>query len=154
LVKSLVGHVMEHCAGDLALFAHFVDPELMRHLEVIAKAAYVRLSYTEAIEILQRSGKAFEFPITYGADLQTEHERYLTEESFKKPVIVYNHPKEIKPFYMRVNDDDRTVAAMDLLVRRVGELVGGSQREERLELLERRIQEAGMDREGYWWMLR
>jgi asparaginyl-tRNA synthetase len=153
LVKSLVVHVMEHCAGDLELFARFVDQDLMRNLEIIAKAAYVRLPYTEAVEILQRSGKAFEFPITYGTDLQTEHERYLTEESFKKPVIVYNYPKEIKPFYMRLNDDNRTVAAMDLLVPRVGELVGGSQREERLDRLERRMQEMGMNREHYWWYL-
>ena len=101
LVKSLVAHVMEHCAADLELFARFVDQDLMRNLEVIAKAAYVRLPYTEAIALLQRSGKTFEFPITYGADLQTEHERYLTEEHFKKPVIVFNYPKEIKPFYMR-----------------------------------------------------
>ena len=153
LVKSLVVHVMEHCAGDLELFARFIDQDLMRNLEVIANAAYVRLSYTEAIEILQRSGKTFEFPITYGADLQTEHERHLTEESFKKPVIVYDYPKEIKPFYMRLNDDNRTVAAMDLLVPRVGELVGGSQREERLERLEQRMQELGMTREHYWWYL-
>jgi asparaginyl-tRNA synthetase len=153
LVKSLVVHVMEHCAADLELFARFIDPDLMRNLEVIAKAAYVRLPYTEAIELLQRSGKKFEFPIAYGADLQTEHERYLTEEHIKKPVIVYNYPKEIKPFYMRLNDDDKTVAAMDLLVPRVGELVGGSQREERLDLLERRMQEAGMNRENYWWFL-
>jgi asparaginyl-tRNA synthetase len=153
LVKSLVGHVMEHCAGDLELFARFVDQDLMKNLENIANAAYVRLPYTEAVEILQRSGKAFEFPISYGADLQTEHERYLTEEHLKKPVIVYNYPKEIKPFYMRLNDDDKTVAAMDLLVPRVGELVGGSQREERLDRLEQRMQEAGMDREGYWWYL-
>jgi asparaginyl-tRNA synthetase len=153
LVKSLVAHVMEHCAADLELFARFVDPDLMRNLEVIAKATYVRLPYTEAIELLQRSGKKFEFPIHYGADLQTEHERYLTEEHFKTPVIVFNYPKEIKPFYMRSNDDDRTVAAMDLLVPRVGELVGGSQREERLDLLERRMQEAGMNRENYWWFL-
>jgi asparaginyl-tRNA synthetase len=153
LVKSLVGHVMEHCAEDLALFARFIDQDLMRNLEIIAKAAYERLPYTEAIELLQRSGKAFEFPIAYGADLQTEHERYLTEEHFKKPVIVYNYPKDIKPFYMRVNDDDRTVAAMDLLVPRVGELVGGSQREERLDRLEQRMQEAGMNRDSYWWYL-
>jgi asparaginyl-tRNA synthetase len=152
-VKSLVVHVMEHCAEDLELFARFVDPELMRHLEVIAKAEYERLSYTEAMAIFQRSGKTFEFPITYGADLQTEHERYLTEEYCKKPVIVYNYPKEIKPFYMRLNDDDKTVAAMDLLVPRVGELVGGSQREERLDLLDRRMQEAGMNRDSYWWYL-
>ena len=153
LVKSLVAHVMEHCAADLELFARFVDPDLMRNLEVIAKAAYVRLPYTEAIELLQRSGKKFEFPIHYGADLQTEHERYLTEEHIKKPVIVFNYPKEIKPFYMRLNDDDKTVAAMDLLVPRVGELVGGSQREERLDRLEQRMQEAGMNRENYWWFL-
>jgi asparaginyl-tRNA synthetase len=153
LVKSLVGHVMGHCAADLELFARFVDQDLMKNLENIANATYERLPYTKAIEILQRSGKAFEFPVGYGADLQTEHERYLTEEHFKKPVIVYNYPKEIKPFYMRLNDDDRTVAAMDLLVPRVGELVGGSQREERLDRLEARMQEAGMDREGYWWYL-
>jgi asparaginyl-tRNA synthetase len=153
LVKSLVAHVMEHCAADLELFARFVDPDLMRNLEVIAKATYVRLPYTEAIELLQRSGKKFEFPIHYGADLQTEHERYLTEEHFKTPVIVFNYPKEIKPFYMRLNDDDKTVAAMDLLVPRVGELVGGSQREERLDRLEQRMQEAGMNQENYWWFL-
>jgi asparaginyl-tRNA synthetase len=153
LVKSLVTHVMEHCAADLELFARFGDPDLRRHLEVIAKADYVRLPYTEALALLQGSGKTFEFPMHYGADLQTEHERYLTEEHFQKPVIVFNYPKEIKPFYMRVNDDDKTVAAMDVLVPRVGELVGGSQREERLERLEQRMQEAGMNRENYWWFL-
>jgi asparaginyl-tRNA synthetase len=152
-VKSLVAHVLEHCAADLELFAQFIDRDLMMHLEVIANAAYVRLPYTEAITILQHSGKAFEFPVSYGADLQTEHERYLTEEHFKRPVIVYNYPKEIKSFYMRVNDDNKTVAAMDLLVPRVGELVGGSQREERLDRLEQRLQEFGMHREHYWWYL-
>jgi asparaginyl-tRNA synthetase len=153
LVKSLVIHVLEHCAGDVELFARFIDPDLMKNLEVMAKAAYIRLPYTEAVEVLQRSGKSFEFPVAYGADLQTEHERYLTEEYFKKPVIVYNYPKAIKPFYMRVNDDGSTVAAMDLLVPRVGELVGGSQREERLEQLEQRMQALGMHREAYWWYL-
>jgi asparaginyl-tRNA synthetase len=153
LVKSLVTHVMDHCAEDLELFARFVDPDLMRHLEVIATASYVRLPYVEAIEILQRSGKAFEFPVDYGADLQTEHERYLTEEYCQKPVIVYNYPKAIKAFYMRLNDDGNTVAAMDLLVPRVGELIGGSQREERLDVLERRIQEVGLQLENYWWYL-
>jgi asparaginyl-tRNA synthetase len=152
-VKSLVVHVMEQCAGDLELFARFIDQDLMRHLEVIANTAYVRLPYTEAIAILQRAGKAFEFPITYGVDLQTEHERYLTEEHCKTPVMVYNYPKDIKPFYMRLNDDNRTVAAMDLLVPRVGELIGGSQREERLERLEQRMQELGMNCEDYWWYL-
>jgi asparaginyl-tRNA synthetase len=153
LVKYLVGHVMEHCAADLELFARFVDKDLMPHLETIANAAYVRLPYSEAIEILQRAGKAFEFPVAYGADLQTEHERYLTEEYCKKPVIVYNYPKAIKAFYMRLNADGNTVAAMDLLVPRVGELIGGSQREERLEVLEQRLAECGLKREDYWWYL-
>jgi asparaginyl-tRNA synthetase len=153
LVKSLVTHVMEHCAEDLELFARFVDPDLMRHLEAIAHASYVRMPYGEAIAILQHSGKAFEFPVDYGADLQTEHERYLTEEYCRKPVIVYNYPKAIKAFYMRLNDDGGTVAAMDLLVPRVGELIGGSQREERLDVLERRIQDMGLALENYWWYL-
>jgi asparaginyl-tRNA synthetase len=153
LVKSLVVHIMEHCAGDVELFARFVDQDLMKNLEVIANAAYVRLPYRESVEILQRSGKAFEFPVSDGADLQTEHERYLTEEHFHKPVIVYNYPKDIKPFYMRLNDDHSTVAAMDLLVPRVGELIGGSQREERLDRLEERMRALGMNREDYWWYL-
>jgi asparaginyl-tRNA synthetase len=153
LIKSLVSHVMEHCAEDLELFARFIDQDLMRNLEVIANASYVRLPYTDAIELLQRSGQAFEFPVAYGSDLQTEHERHLTEEHFKKPVIVYNYPKEIKSFYMRLNDDGQTVAAMDLLVPRVGELIGGSQREERLEVLEQRMHQMGMDRQHYWWYL-
>ncbi|MEE8300838.1 MAG: asparagine--tRNA ligase, partial [Candidatus Tectomicrobia bacterium] len=153
LVKSLVAHVMDHCAADLELFARFVDKDLMRNLEVIANASYARLSYTEAVEILQASGKSFEFPVHFGADLQTEHERYLTEEHFNKPVIVFNYPKSIKAFYMRLNDDHNTVAAMDLLVPRVGELIGGSQREERLDVLERRIAECGLKPEVYWWYL-
>ena len=153
LAKSLVAHVMDHCAADLELFARFVDKDLMRNLEVIANASYARLSYTEAVEILQASGKSFEFPVHFGADLQTEHERYLTEEHFNKPVIVFNYPKSIKAFYMRLNDDHNTVAAMDLLVPRVGELIGGSQREERLDVLERRIAECGLKPEVYWWYL-
>jgi asparaginyl-tRNA synthetase len=153
LVKSLVTHVMEHCAADLELFARFVDKDLMTNLEVIAGESYARLPYAEAVEILQRSGRAFEFPVHFGADLQTEHERYLTEEYFHRPVIVYNYPKEIKAFYMRLNDDNRTVAAMDLLVPRVGELIGGSQREERLDVLEQRLDAFGLPREAYWWYL-
>jgi asparaginyl-tRNA synthetase len=153
LVKRLVVHVMEHCAADLELFARFVDPDLMAHLEVIARASYVRMPYSEAIEVLQRSGKAFEFPVAFGTDLQTEHERYLTEEYCQKPVIVYNYPQEIKSFYMRQNDDGRTVAAMDLLVPRVGELIGGSQREERLEVLEQRMHACGLKPQEYWWYL-
>ena len=152
-VKYLVNHVREHCAADLDLFGRFVDKNLMANLDVIAGKPYMRLPYTEAVEILQQSKKEFEFPVAYGVDLQTEHERFLTEEHFQCPVIVYNYPKEIKPFYMRYNDDGKTVAAMDLLVPRVGELIGGSQREERLDVLERRIEEAGMDLADYWWYL-
>jgi asparaginyl-tRNA synthetase len=152
-VKSLVTHVMEHCAPDLELFARFVDKDLMPSLEVIANESYVRLPYADAVELLQKSGQAFEFPVTYGTDLQTEHERYLTEKYFKKPVIVYNYPKHIKAFYMRLNDDGRTVAAMDLLVPRVGELIGGSQREERLEVLTQRLEEFHLTPAAYDWYL-
>lgn len=152
-VKHLINHVREHCAADLDLFGRFVDKNLMANLDVIAGQPYERLPYTEAVAILQQSKKDFEFPVSYGIDLQTEHECYLTEEHFKRPVIVYNYPQEIKPFYMRFNDDGKTVTAMDLLVPRVGELIGGSQREERLDVLERRIVESGMDTEDYWWYL-
>jgi asparaginyl-tRNA synthetase len=153
LVKYLVNHVISQCAADLELFARFVDKDLMANLEVIAGQPYVRLPYTEALGILQNSGQSFEFPVSYGVDLQTEHERYLTETHFKKPVIVYNYPREIKPFYMRVNDDGKTVAAMDLLVPRVGELIGGSQREERLEVLEQRLRDFDLEPDAYWWYL-
>ena len=153
LVKKLVGHVMDHCASDLELFAKFVDKTLMANLETIAGKTYARIAYREAIDILTTSNKPFEFPVDFGTDLQTEHERFLCEQYFKKPVIVYNYPKTIKPFYMRLNDDDETVAAMDLLVPRIGELVGGSQREERFDILERRIQAAGMEMDNYWWYL-
>ena len=152
-VKNLVTHVMEHCATDLELFARFVDKDLMPSLEVIAHESYARLPYTEAVELLQKSDQAFEFPVAYGTDLQTEHERYLTEKYFKKPVIVYNYPKDIKAFYMRLNDDGRTVAAMDLLVPRVGELIGGSQREERLEVLTQRLKEFHLAPAAYNWYL-
>jgi asparaginyl-tRNA synthetase len=153
LVKYLVNHVITQCAADLELFARFVDKDLMANLEVIAGQPYVRLPYIEALGILQNSGQSFEFPVSYGVDLQTEHERYLTETHFKKPVIVYNYPREIKPFYMRVNDDSKTVAAMDLLVPRVGELIGGSQREERLEVLEQRLRDFDLEPDAYWWYL-
>jgi asparaginyl-tRNA synthetase len=152
-VKSLVTHVMEHCAADLELFARFVDKDLMPSLEMIANESYVRLPYTDAVELLQKSGQAFEFPVAYGTDLQTEHERYLTETYFQKPVIVYNYPKDIKAFYMRLNDDGRTVAAMDLLVPRVGELIGGSQREERLEVLIQRLKDFHLAPAAYDWYL-
>jgi asparaginyl-tRNA synthetase len=153
LVKAMTGHVLEHCREDLELFAKFVDKTLMANLETVVAEPYVRLPYAEAIGVLKASGRAFEFPVEFGADLQTEHERFLCEEHFKKPVIVYDYPRGIKAFYMRLNDDGRTVAAMDLLAPRVGELVGGSQREERLDVLSRRIEEAGMKPENYWWYL-
>ncbi len=153
LVKAMTRHVMENCREDLELFAKFVDKSLLTSLETIVTEAYVRLSYADAVDILKSCGRPFEFPVHFGADLQTEHERFLCEEHFKKPVIVYDYPREIKAFYMRLNDDGKTVAAMDLLVPRVGELIGGSQREERYDVLERRIVEAGMKLDNYWWYL-
>jgi asparaginyl-tRNA synthetase len=139
LIRELTTYAMEACGDDLELFAKWVDKTLMATLENIAQSDYVRLPYREAVEILCRSGKKFEYEIGFGKDLQTEHERYLTEAHFKKPVIVYDYPKTIKPFYMRVNADNETVAAMDVLVPGIGEIIGGSQREERLEVLEARM---------------
>ncbi|HCF05479.1 MAG: asparaginyl-tRNA synthetase [Desulfomicrobiaceae bacterium] len=153
LVRSMARYALAHCAEDLALFAQFVEPTLMATLENVATKPFVRMPYAEAMEVLGRSGKEFQFPVGFGHDLQTEHERYLTEEYCKAPVIVYDYPKEIKAFYMRMNDDGRTVAAMDLLVPRIGELVGGSAREERLDVLSRRMEELGMPQEEYWWYL-
>lgn len=153
LVKNMVTHVMENCSQDLELFARFVDKKLMSVLDTVTSSEYVRLPYRQAVEILNASGKKFDYPVSFGSDLQTEHERHLCEQHFKKPVIVYDYPKIIKPFYMRLNDDDETVGAMDLLVPRVGELIGGSQREERYDVLERRIEETGMKKEAYWWYL-
>lgn len=153
MVRSCVKHIMEHCKEDLALFEKFVDPTLKETLENIAHNSFARVSYTEAIELMKKSGKKFEYAPEYGIDMQTEHERFLAEEYFKKPVIVYNYPKEIKAFYMRLNDDGKTVAAMDVLVPRIGELIGGSQREERYDVLTARIKELGMRLEDYAWYL-
>jgi asparaginyl-tRNA synthetase len=153
LIKYLTAYVMDECAEDLELFARWVDKNLMATLENTATSDYVRLPYREAMEILQKSGQTFEYEIGFGKDLQTEHERFLTEQHFKKPVIVYDYPKTIKPFYMRLNDDNETVAAMDVLVPNIGEIIGGSQREERLEVLEARMAETGMDKDTYWWYL-
>ena len=153
LIRYLTSYVMDECAEDLELFAKWVDKKLMATLENTAASQYVRLPYREAVEILTKSGQEFEYEIGYGKDLQTEHERYLTEMHFKKPVIVYDYPKTIKPFYMRLNDDNETVAAMDVLVPNIGEIIGGSQREERLEILEARMDETGMDKRhtgGIW----
>jgi len=153
MIKYLVASLMEECLDDLELFAKFVDKELMSTLENVASSDYTRLSYEEAVEILSKSGKKFEFDIDFGKDLQSEHERYLTEHHFKNPVMVYDFPKNIKPFYMRLNDDNKTVAAMDVLVPKIGEIIGGSQREERLDVLETRINEMGLSKENYWWYL-
>src|SRR5205085_8210285 len=120
-------------------------------LEGVVNSEFVRLPYTEAVEILQKSGAAFEFPVAWGNDLQAEHERYLTEQTFKRPVILYDYPSKIKSFYMRVNDDGRTVRAMDVLVPRVGEIIGGSQREERLDVVQERMKEQKLNPEAYWW---
>jgi asparaginyl-tRNA synthetase len=126
---------------------------LIAQLESIAARPFERISYTEAVKLLKASGKAFEYPCEWGADIQTEHERYLTEEKIKGPVIVFDYPAKIKPFYMRLNDDGETVAAMDVLFPRIGEIIGGSQREERLDVLRRRIQKLGLNEELYWWYL-
>jgi asparaginyl-tRNA synthetase len=153
LIRELTAYAVEECAEDLELFAKWVDKTLMARLENIAQSDYIRLPYREAVEILKQSGQKFEYDIGFGKDLQTEHERYLTEQHFKRPVIVYDYPKTIKPFYMRVNDDDETVAAMDVLVPGIGEIIGGSQREERLGALEARMDEMKMDKAPYWWYL-
>ncbi len=138
---------------DLTLFDNFVSKGLLDSLKELQQGPFHRIPYYDAIDILLKSNKKFEFPVVRGQDLQTEHERFLTEEYFKGPVTVYNYPKGIKAFYMRMNDDNETVAAMDLLVPRIGELIGGSQREERLDVLEKRIIELGQNPADYWWYL-
>ncbi|MDD4700620.1 MAG: asparagine--tRNA ligase [Desulfovibrio sp.] len=153
LTRHVVNHVLTRCEGDVNLFDNFVDKGLRERLQHMLAAPFARVSYTEAVEILQKSRKDFAYPVSFGTDLQTEHERYLAEEHFKKPVIVYDYPKDIKAFYMRQNEDNKTVAAMDMLVPRIGELIGGSQREERLGRLEARIREMGQNPEDYWWYL-
>ena len=152
-IRYLVRFVLEHCQDDLALFAQFVDTSLMATLENIAEHAFERVSYTEAVSLLEHSGKSFQYPVAWGSDLQSEHERYLTEKHFKKPIIVYNYPKDIKAFYMRLNDDGKTVAAMDVLVPGIGEIIGGSQREDRYDLLKARLEATGADLDEYWWYL-
>lgn len=153
LIKFIISYVMETCPDDLAFFNQFVDKGLLERLNHIVTSDFACISYTNAIEHLQNCGAEFEYPVAWGIDLQTEHERYLTEQIFKKPVFVTDYPKEIKAFYMRLNDDGKTVAAMDLLVPGIGEIIGGSQREERLDLLQTRMQEAGLKEEDYWWYL-
>lgn len=153
MMKYILNYVMETCPADLAFLNQFYDKGLLERLQAVANADFARITYTQAIEILEKNNDNFEYKVEWGSDLQTEHERYLTEIVFKKPVFVTDYPKEIKSFYMRLNDDGKTVAAMDLLVPGIGEIIGGSQREERLDLLLERIHELGLHEEDYSWYL-
>ncbi len=153
MIKYILRYVMENCPQELKFFNSFYDKGLIERLQGIVDSDFARVTYTEAVELLEKVKDRFEYPVYWGCDLQTEHERYLTEEVFKKPVFVTDYPKEIKAFYMRMNDDEKTVAAVDLLVPGVGEIIGGSQREERLDKLMTRIQEMGLREEDYSWYL-
>ena len=151
MIKYIITSVLKKCPQEIDFFNSFVDKGLKERLEHVASSDFGRISYTDAVEILKKHNDRFDFKVDWGTDLQTEHERFLTEEVFKRPVFVTDYPAEIKAFYMRMNDDGKTVAAADCLVPGIGEIVGGSQREERLEVLERRIRELGMNPEDYWW---
>ncbi len=153
LLKYIIEYVLENAPEEIKFFNDFVDKGLIDRLENIVKNEFGKITYTEAIEILKKADVNFEYPVEWGIDLQTEHERYLTDKVFKKPVFVTDYPKDIKAFYMRLNDDNKTVSAMDLLVPGVGELMGGSQREERLDVLVERMKELGLNEEDYWWYL-
>ena len=151
MIQYIIKHVMAKCDPELEFLNKFVDKGLLDRLTTLSKSEYKKVTYTEAVELLKKSGADFKFPVEWGCDLQSEHERYLTEQIFKMPVFVIDYPKEIKSFYMRLNDDGKTVAAMDLLVPGVGEIIGGSQREERLDILLERMAECGLEEKDYWW---
>ena len=153
MIKYIINYVLENAPEEMQFFNSFVDKGLLERLDHIANSDFGRVTYTEAVDLLLKSGKEFQYPVEWGIDLQTEHERYLTEEIFRKPVFVTDYPKDIKAFYMRLNDDGKTVAACDLLVPGVGEIIGGSQREERLDVLTARMKELGLKEEDYWWYL-
>ncbi|AZV58878.1 asparagine--tRNA ligase [Clostridium sp. AWRP] len=153
LVKYIINYVLENAPEEMAFFNSFIDKTLFNRLDNVANSEFGRITYTEAVDILKKSGASFEYPVEWGIDLQTEHERYLTEKVFKKPIFVTDYPKAIKAFYMRENEDGKTVAAADLLVPGVGEIIGGSQREERYKVLEKRIEELGLNKKDYWWYL-
>jgi asparaginyl-tRNA synthetase len=153
MLKYVINYVMENAPEEMEFFNSFVDKTLLERLNNVVNSDFAHITYTEAIEILQKNKDKFEYPVEWGSDLQTEHERYITEQIYKKPVFVTDYPKEIKAFYMRVNEDNKTVAAMDLLVPGVGEIIGGSQREERLDVLEQKMDEMGLKKEDYWWYL-
>jgi asparaginyl-tRNA synthetase len=150
-LQYIITALLEERADDLKFFAERIDKQCLERLERFVQSPFERMSYTDAVAALEKSGKAFEFPIRWGMDLQSEHERWLTEEHVKAPVVVMNYPKEIKAFYMRMNDDGKTVAAMDVLAPGIGEIIGGSQREERLDHLDRRLAELHLDPHAYWW---
>lgn len=150
-IKAMARHALEYCAEDLAFFGKFVDKGLQERLKFVVDRPFIRVPYTEAVQILKKSGKTFEFPVEDGQNLQSEHERFLTEEHFKSPTTVFNYPREIKPFYMRLNDDGKTVTAMDVLVPGIGEVIGGAQREERLEQLLDNMAFHHLKPEDYWW---
>ncbi len=152
-LKFCIHHVLEHCKEDLEFFDKFIENGLLTRLQHVAHSPFVHLTYTQAVEILKKAPKTFEFPVQWGTDLQSEHERYLAEEHCKKPVILTDYPAQIKSFYMRANEDGKTVAAMDILVPKIGEIIGGSQREERLDRLEKKLEEHQLKREDYWWYL-
>ena len=152
-IKRIIRDVLNNCGEDMQFFEERIEKGLIQNLELVLNKDFKRISYSEAVEILKNSGQTFEFEVAWGKDLQSEHERYLAEKHFNGPVILYDYPKEIKAFYMRLNDDGKTVRAMDVLVPRIGEIIGGSQREERLELLESRMRSAGLKPEDYWWYL-
>ncbi|MDD4564976.1 MAG: asparagine--tRNA ligase [Eubacteriales bacterium] len=153
MIKSIINYVLENAKEEMKFFNEFIDKGLLDRLTNIVNNNFARITYTDAIDILKKSGRQFQYPVEWGIDLQTEHERYITEEVYKKPVFVIDYPKEIKAFYMRINDDNKTVAAMDLLVPGVGEIIGGSQREERYDVLLNKIKEQGLREEDYWWYL-
>ena len=153
MLKYIINYCLENAPEEMQFFNSFIDKGLIERLENIVNSDFGRVSYTEAIELLKKAGNKFDYPVEWGCDLQTEHERYLTEEIFKKPVFVTDYPKDIKAFYMRLNDDGKTVAATDCLVPGIGEIIGGSQREERLDVLENRMAELGLKQEDYWWYL-
>ena len=153
MMKHIISYVMENAKEEMEFFNKFIDKGLIERLDNVKNSDFGVITYTEAIDLLMASKEDFQYKVEWGIDLQTEHERYITEKVFKKPVFVINYPKEIKAFYMRLNDDNKTVAAMDLLVPGIGEIIGGSQREERFDILEQRIIDNGMDPEEYWWYL-
>jgi asparaginyl-tRNA synthetase len=153
LLKHIIGYVLEHAPEEMAFFNEFIDAGLLERLNSVANAEFARASYTEAVALLQQSGATFEYKPEWGAALQTEHERYLTEQIYKRPLFVTDYPREIKSFYMRLTDDGRTVAAADLLVPGIGELIGGSRREERLGVLEESLARFGLSKDDYDWYL-